>query len=202
MLKVAITGGIGSGKSIVCRVFQHLGVPVFFSDKEAKELVNRDPLIRSRLISHFGNDIYLDEGINRKLMASIIFNDPLALQTMNSIVHPVLKQKFYQWTRLQKGCKYVIMEVAILFESKSEKEFDKIITVYAPEDLKIKRSMHRDNCTADEIKERMNNQYDDHFKMQHSDFVIVNDDSTLVLPQILKIHELFFATPGMKSFSL
>lgn len=188
MIKVAVTGGIGSGKSIVCRLFSALGIPVFYADSEANRLMKEDPDVKNNIISTFGNEVYLSNGdIHRKKLADLIFNDNIALMKINEIVHPAVRNSFSQWTEKQTT-KYVIQEAAIVFESGASELFDKIITVYAPDELRIKRVMERDQVSREKVIERMNNQLSDEFKISKSDFVIVNNDIEMIIPQVLKIH--------------
>lgn len=188
MIKVAVTGGIGSGKTIVCKVFELLGVPVFYADFEAKRVMSQNPEVKENLISHFGSDIYLPNGdIHRKKLSDIIFNDEIALQKVNNIVHPAVRYEFEKWSENQ-SYHYVIQEAALIFESKMENMFDKIITVYAPEEIKVARVMKRDNVSSKNIMERMRNQLSDDYKVTKSDFSILNDDSQMIIPQIIKIH--------------
>ena len=188
MLKVAITGGIGAGKTVVCRVFEKLGVPVFHADVVAKELLNSNFDIKKNLIELFGDDIYQkNETIHRKKLAEIIFNNHIALQKVNRIIHPVVFDEFNQWAEMQQT-PYVLQEAAIIFENGHADRFDKIITVTAPVEMKIERCMKRDEISRELVLERMKNQIPDEEKAKHSDFVIVNDDREMILPQILKIH--------------
>ncbi|MDP4185423.1 MAG: dephospho-CoA kinase, partial [Bacteroidota bacterium] len=159
MLKVGITGGIGSGKSLVSEVFSHLGVPIYCADLEAKRLMNESPVIRQKIIEIFGEDIYTFEGpIDRKKMADLVFNSPKLLEYLNSIVHPEVRKDFEQWALLQNSA-YVIEEAAVLFESGGYKYVDLIITVTAPLELRINRVIKRDICTREQVLARMNNQW-------------------------------------------
>jgi len=189
MICVAITGGIGSGKSVVCKIFEKLGIPVFNADFEAKKLLNSSTTIRNNLTDLLGSDIYQANGdIHRKKMANRIFNDNFALQKVNEIVHPEVRKRFREWAEEQNS-PYVIQEAAIIFESGQSHSFDKIITVTAPSELKIERVMKRDHVSREKVLERMNNQLPDELKVEKSDFVIVNDDIEMVIPQIIKIHK-------------
>lgn len=190
-LKVGVTGGIGSGKSLICDTFRHLGVPVFIADIESKILVNTNSNLRQKLVAAFGEDTYTPYGINKERMSALIFYNIDALRTMNSIVHPFLKERFHQWLEQNSKKDYSIMEAAILFESGSDKEVDKIVTVFAPEEIRIKRVMERDGMTIDRVKSRMRNQMGEEEKIKRSDYVIVNDGNQMVLPQVLKLHQIF-----------
>lgn len=189
MVKVGITGGIGSGKSVICSVFNKLGIPVFSADNAAKVLMEKNQLVKSRLIALLGDDIYLENGaLHRNKMAGIIFNDQIALRKVNEIVHPVVRNEFNSWAKKQTSA-YVVQEAAILFESGQSGYFDKIVLVIAPLELRIKRVMQRDNTTREKVLERMKNQWADEKKIEQSDFVVLNDNSAMVLPQILEIHQ-------------
>ncbi|NPA44081.1 MAG: dephospho-CoA kinase [Chlorobi bacterium] len=185
---IGLTGGIGSGKSIVSKVFATFNIPVYNSDIEAKKLMNSSSEIKEKLISEFGSEVYLNNTLNRKFLANIIFNDKQKLEFVNSVVHPVVINHFKKWVSQQKTT-YVIKENAILFESGMHKNVDFIITVTAPEDIRIERVIKRDGSTYKEVKARILNQISDKEKVKRSDFVIYNDDKKLILPQIIKIHK-------------
>lgn len=188
MIKVAVTGGIGSGKSTICMVFQKLGIPVFNADLVAKDILSNNLTVKNHLIKLFGSDIYQRNGaLHRKKLADIIFNDKIALQKVNEIVHPVVYSRFIDWAKNQTS-PYVIQESAIVFENDYINRFDKIITVTAPLELKIERCMARDGITRELVLERIKNQLPDENLMERSDFVIVNNDNEMVLPQIINIH--------------
>lgn len=191
MLKIGITGGIGSGKSIVCDIFKKLGTPVFNADFAAKHLMNTSPNIKQKIIDTFGADIYLNSNIlDRKKLASIIFNDQIALKKINAIVHPAVRDFFETWA-LQLQAKYVIQEAAILFETGQIDQFDKIVLVIAPLEVKIERVMQRDKILRELVVERIKNQLPDSEKISRSDFVILNDGQQMLLPQIINIHNKF-----------
>ena len=187
MLKIGITGGIGSGKSTVCRVFSVLGIPVFEADKVAKNLMNTDQAIQEKLIGLFGAAVYLpDQTIDRKYLAGIVFNNPSLLSQLNAVVHPVVRQTFFDWCENQKY-PYIIHEAAILFESGFYKMMDKTITVVTSENERIQRVMKRDGLTLELVKERIRNQWTDDERIKLADFVIGNNDNELIIPQILEI---------------
>jgi len=188
MIKVGITGGIGSGKTLICRVFEKLNVPVFYADQQAKWLYDHDQQVRQKLIHSFGSDIYDSQGLRRARLASIIFSDPGALKKVNQIVHPVVREKFHQWCRSYQHLPYVLEEAAILFESGADKELDQTMLVYAPQELRIQRVMQRDQVSYQAVGERMNHQMPDEEKLGQADFIIYNDGSRMVIPQILNIH--------------
>ena len=188
MLKVGLTGGIGSGKTLVSKIFKHLGVPVFNADQEAKKIVNADPEIIKTLKKRFGNSIYSDNGIDRKKLADIIFNDEKALKKVNQIIHPKVREYFNIWAKNNLHLPYVIEEAAILFESKANVDMDFTINVQANELIRIKRVVDRDNVSKDLVKSRMNNQMSDKERGSLADFTIDNDGDKMILAQVIKIH--------------
>jgi dephospho-CoA kinase len=198
MIKVGLTGGIGSGKTTVAKIFETLGIPVFYADTEAKVLLDESEEIKSGLINLFGAALYADGKLNRKELASHIFNDKEAIQKVNSIVHPAVTKRFEEWRAKQKAT-YVLQEAAILFETGGYKRFDKNILVSAPKEIRIKRIMQRDGLTEDEILARMQNQWDENHKIALADFVILNDESEMLLPQILRVHEDILRFANKKS---
>ena len=183
MLRVGVTGGIGSGKSIVCRVIQELGYPVFHSDNVAKELLNNDPKVREEISGLFGNNLYNGTEINREILASIIFKDEDAREKINSIIHPRVRRKFEDFAK-QSRSELVFNEAAILFETDGYKNFDVTILVTAPEELRIKRVMERDGVSREKVLDRMNSQWDDTRKSLLADYVLVNDEKEPLLEQI------------------
>lgn len=177
MLVVGLTGGIGSGKSTVASFFNELGIPIYYADVEAKKLMLTSKIIRRKLIDRFGNNVYQNNKLNKVLLAKLIFTNKENLQFVNSIVHPKVTQHFNRWIKKKEKTthiKYIIQENAILFENGSNKYFDKIITVTAPIELKIKRVVKRDNSTKKDVLDRMKNQWKDVEKIKKSDFVIHN----------------------------
>jgi len=187
MIKVGITGGIGSGKSTVCKVFRVLGVPVFEADSIAKQLMNTDLLLREKLVDLFGSSVYQqDQTIDRKYLAGIVFNNPSLLGQLNEIVHPAVRKAFDDWCLAQQA-PYVIHEAAILFESGFYKMMDKTITVVTDKKERIERVVKRDHITAELVIERMKNQWSDEEKIKLADFVIGNNDQELIIPQIVEI---------------
>jgi dephospho-CoA kinase len=189
MIKVGITGNIGTGKSIVCRIFETLGVPVFHADEEAKFfLLNED--VRQTLVLKFGKEILTDGIIDRQKLGIIVFDDDEALKFLNSVIHPLVKQSLMYWIKLHNNQHYILQEAAILFESGFNKEFDKIITVVSPPELAIRRVIERDQITRTDVEKRMKHQWDQDKKMELSDFIIFNDEKQMVVPQVLKIHNV------------
>jgi dephospho-CoA kinase len=191
MIKVGITGGIGSGKSVVCEIFRKLRVSIYNADNRAKIITNEDTVIKNKLISKFGSDIIKNNQLDRVLLAEKIFKDKAALEYVNSIIHPAVRIDFQNWCKQHATEPYVMEEAALLFESGNDKEMNKMVTVYAPEALRIKRVSLRDGLTTDQIKNRINNQWPDEEKLKKSNFVIYNDEKQSVVEQVLKLHEIF-----------
>ena len=190
MTKVGVTGGIGSGKTLICQIFEKLGIPVFNADDEAKCLLNVDPQVKASMMEYFGKDIYDDTGIKKAYLASKIFNNKDALSKVNSIVHPVVRQLFIRWAKEKEAAfPYIIEEAAILFESGVYQDLDFTILVYAPEELRISRVISRDHASREQVRARMEYQMKDEEKIDMADAVIYNDESRLVIPQILEIHQ-------------
>jgi dephospho-CoA kinase len=189
MLKAGITGGIGSGKSTVARVFALLGVPVYSSDEAARRLLDEDPAIHNGLRMLLGDDAFTGEKPDRKKIAAKVFGNKEKLEGLNAIVHPAVRKHFSEWIDAHKSYPYILKEAAILFESGTYKELDKIITVAAPEDTRIARVMKRDSSPVEDIRKRIESQMSDEEKIKLSDFVIHNGHNDLVIPQVLKVHE-------------
>jgi dephospho-CoA kinase len=188
MIKVGVTGGIGSGKSLICQVFSHLGVPVYTADEAAKYLMDHDPEIKKALTGVFGATIYEGGKLNRSKLSGLIFDNPRLLADVNRIVHPGVRHNFSEWCSSFSGVPFVIQESAILFESKSYSLFDFIILVTAPEEIRIQRVLSRPGMTREKILGIMKNQFTEEEKISRSHFVISNDETTLILPLILKIY--------------
>lgn len=187
-MKLGITGGIGSGKTSVCRVFSVLGIPVFSADIEAKHIMENDQRIMQRINSIAGRNLYVNGNLNRRELASLIFNDQSLLKKVNSLVHPVVFDQFIKWEKNQAS-PYVIMEAAILFESGASKLVDRIATVIAPLEERVDRVIHRSDLTREQVVERMLNQMDDESRIKLSDYVINNSERDMIIPAILKIHD-------------
>jgi dephospho-CoA kinase len=191
MLTVGITGGIGSGKSTVCRVFSVLGIPVFQADNVARKLQDEDLRIKNELMVLFGNEIYFENGLlNRKKLAQIIFNNKKDLESVNKLIHPAVRLEFENWKKQMSEFPYILYEAAILFETGNSYNFDFNILVVADEKERIERVMKRDKVTAEAILQRMNNQMKDSDKMKLANFIIENNDNQLVIPKILKLDQL------------
>lgn len=187
-MKLGITGGIGSGKTSVCRVFNVLGIPVFSADPEAKKIIDNDTNIKRSINKIAGKDLYKEGTIDRMELASMIFNDPELLRKVNHLVHPVVFEHFLKWSDLQ-GAPYVIMEAAILFESGASSLVDRVATVVAPVEERISRVTRRNKLTREQVLDRIKNQMDDESKIKLSDYVIYNSENDMIIPAILKIHE-------------
>lgn len=185
-IMIGLTGGIGSGKSMVAKVFVTLGIPVFNADEEAKRIMQTSPEIKTKLIEQFGSDIYNESGLDKEKLASIVFNDPFQLQLLNAIVHPLTIQAAKDWAAKQTS-PYVIKEAALIFESGAADGLLKVIGVTAPLSLKIHRVMQRDGITKDQVDARMRNQISDTIKMRLCDYVIENNNQQVVIPQVLAI---------------
>lgn len=188
MLKVGITGGIGSGKSIVTRLFALLGVPVYNADDAAKELMNTNPVIKTKLLEQFGEETYENGTLNRKWLAAKVFNDAEKLQLLNRIVHPVVINEGIAWLNRQTTS-MVVKEAALFFESGSYKDMDYIIGVYAPQPIRISRVIKRDNVSEQAVLDRIGKQMNEEEKMKRCDFIIYNDEQQLIIPQVLILHE-------------
>ena len=188
MLKVGITGGIGAGKTLVCKIFEILGVPVYYADEAAKQLMHHNEKLVSELKTHFSDEIYTNGKLNRKLLAEIIFNDPEKRELLNTIVHPYVIQDGLEWMKEQKS-PYAIKEAALIFESGSHESLDYIIGVFSPNPLKILRTIKRDHSTREEVLQKIESQIDDNIKMKLCDDVIINDEQHMLVHQALAIHE-------------
>lgn len=190
MLKIGLTGGIGSGKSTVAKIFETLGIPVYYADTEAKRLMNSSETLKKVIRQNFGEATYENDQLNRKYLAGIVFNNPEKLELLNALIHPVTINDAEQWMQ-QQSAPYSIKEAALLFESGAAENLDFIVGVYAPQALRIKRVMKRDGLTADEIMKRINRQVNEEMKMKLCDFVITNNEQELLVPQVLKLHQHF-----------
>jgi dephospho-CoA kinase len=187
-VRLGITGGIGSGKSTVCRVFNVLGIPVFSADPVANEIIDTDSRIKEGIIAITGKDLYKSGDLDRTELASLIFNDKSMLDRVNSLVHPVVFNHFRNWM-MEQEAPYVIMEAAILFESGASKLVDKVATVVAPIEERVERVMNRNTLTREQVLERTRNQMDDGERVRLSDYVIHNSENDMIIPSILHIHE-------------
>jgi dephospho-CoA kinase len=187
-MKLGITGGIGSGKTSVCKVFGVLGIPVFSADPEAQIIMNTDRSVMDGINDIAGRNLYPDDKLNKEELASLIFNDPELLKRVSSLVHPVVFEHFMEWTGIQTT-PYVIMEAAILFESGASNLVDRVATVIAPVEERISRVILRNKLTRDQVFERIKNQMDDEERIRLSDYIINNSENEMIIPVILGIHE-------------
>jgi len=189
MVKIGLTGGIGSGKSTVSTVFNALGVPVYEADSNARRLMESDKDIIKLLPEIFSKDVFLNGKLNKKLLATIVFNDKNSLKKLNSIVHPVVQEDFSKWSQQYLLYPYVIEEAALLFESGSSEKMDYIIFVKSKLQTRMQRVIERDNLSRAEVELRINNQLDDRIKEKKADFIINNEIDSMILPQIVDLHE-------------
>ncbi len=187
MIKVGITGGIGSGKTVVAELFRLHGIPVYDADMQAKLLNDTSETIREKIILRFGNDLYADGRLDRKRFAEIIFQDKNRLREANSIIHPELRKHFLRWLQERREAPLVAIDAAVLFESNFYKLTDYNITVTAPETMRIRRATARDNSQREQVKNRMESQMADAERIRLSDFVIVNDNANSLIKQIEEI---------------
>ncbi|MDR2774336.1 MAG: dephospho-CoA kinase [Tannerella sp.] len=183
MIKIGITGGIASGKSVVSSLLTMNGISIYTADTESRRLSDNSPVIREKLIALFGDDIYVSDRLDRNRLASYIFSDGNVLKKVNKIIHPVVNKDFRTWVKQQRG-RICGIESAILFESKFDKMVDIVLLVYAPVELRLTRAMERDGATESDIMKRMNRQIPDELKRKHADFVIINDGVQALIPQI------------------
>ncbi len=187
MLKIGLTGGIGSGKSVVAKIFEVLGMPVYYADDASKRLMNEDEAIKEKIKTLFGASVYKDGVLDRKKLAAIVFNNPEKLHQLNAVVHPATIKDAANWMQ-QQTAPYAIKEAALIFESGSQQELDYVIGVYAPTPLRIQRTMQRDNISYDEVATRIDKQIDETIKMRLCNTVIKNDEQALLIPQVIQLH--------------
>jgi dephospho-CoA kinase len=188
MLKVGVTGGIGAGKTLVCKIFEVLGVPVYYADEAAKELMQQNEKLIAELKIHFSDTVYDGVNLNRKYLSNLIFNNPEKRELLNNIVHPYVIQDGIEWMKKQQS-PYAIKEAALIFESGSQESLDYIIGVFAPNSLKILRTIKRDHSSREEVLQKIESQIEDEIKMKLCDDVITNDEQHLLIPQVIAIHE-------------
>ena len=200
-LKIGLTGGIGSGKTTVAKVFELLSVPVYYADAASKRLYKTDKDLIQKMKAHFGDDIYTGEELNRAKLASVVFADPLKLELLNALVHPPTIRDAEDWMKAQTT-PYVIKEAALLFESGSVSGLDFVIGVYAPQHIRMKRVMARDGASREDVLNRMKRQLNEELKMKLCDFVITNNEQELVMPQVMALHQKFMAMSTNGSLQL
>jgi len=187
MLKIGLTGGIGSGKSTVAKIFEVLGIPVYYADDEAKRIMNEDEELKQQIIKHFGAESYIDGMLNRPYISGKVFDNKEKLALLNSLVHPATIRDSEQWMHRQTS-PYAIKEAALIFESGLQHFLDYVIGVSAPESLRISRTMTRDGIFEEDVLKRMKSQMDEEKKISLCNFVILNDEQQAVLPQVLALH--------------
>lgn len=190
MLRIGITGGIGSGKSTVAHIFNVLGIPVYSSDDAAKRLMNEDQELKNNILKSFGKESYSNGKLNRKYLAEQAFKDRTKIELLNSLVHPATIKDAAGWMEKQTA-PYVIKEAALIFESGSDKFLDAVIGVQSPLSLRIERTMKRNNVAAADIEARIKLQMDEDEKMALCDYIIVNDEQQMLIPQVLLLHQKF-----------
>ena len=192
-LQIGITGGIGAGKSLICRVFHCLGIPVYDADGHAKELMTTDVILISNIKKEFGELSYNTDGtLNRNYLSSAVFDDSEKLSKLNSLVHPKVGADYNRWVEKHRNYPYVMKEAALLFEAGSDKLLDKVIVIHAPEELRIQRVIARDpHRSKDQVRAIMSKQMSEAQKMEKADFIILNDEKELVVPQVLELHTQF-----------
>jgi dephospho-CoA kinase len=189
MITLGITGGIGSGKTTVCRILEVLGIPVYYADVRAKQLYKENAGVMQAVKKLFGDDIYRRGELAKAEVARRVFNDKFLLQKLNAIVHPAVEKDFAKWAAGHSDKPFVVKEAAILFENGGYKKLDLNALVTAPEDIRIKRVVKRDGISEDQVKERIRNQWPDEKKIPLADFVIKCDEEHLVIPQVMEIME-------------
>ncbi|MDB5221612.1 MAG: dephospho-CoA kinase [Chitinophagaceae bacterium] len=190
MLKIGLTGGLGSGKSTVAHIFEVLGIPVYYADAASKRIMNDDEKVKEAVQKAFGKEVYPKGKLDRKYLAEIVFKDEKKLELLNSIVHPATLLDAAEWMNKQTSL-YTIKEAALIFESGSHQSLDYIIGVKAPLLLRLQRAMKRDNISKDEAMARISKQLNEEIKMRLCDFIIVNDEQQMVIPQVLELHQKF-----------
>ena len=190
-LQIGVTGGIGSGKSLICKIFRHLGISVYDADRHAKALMTTDGILVSQVKKEFSDLSYhADGGLNREWLANHVFTDETKLNILNRLVHPRVAIDYEQWVSSRRNEPYVLKEAALLYESGSYRSLDKVIVVSAPEEIREKRVLRRDaHRTVEQFKEIVEKQLPEAEKLKLADYIIVNDDMQLVIPQVLKLHE-------------
>jgi dephospho-CoA kinase len=188
VLRVGLTGGIGSGKTTVAKIFELLGIPVYYADDAAKKIMNEDYELKAAIQKQFGAEAYKNGELNRAYLSTKVFNDAFQLEILNSLVHPATIRDAARWMEGQKSS-YTIKEAALIFESGSAEYLDYVIGVYAPAQLRIERTMERNHVGLDDVTQRMNKQLDEDMKMKLCDFVIYNDEKRLLIPQVIELHQ-------------
>lgn len=189
MIKIAITGGIGSGKSYVSHLLEDMNIPVYNADNEAKRLTVSGEGIRRELVALLGEEVYKEGALNRPLLASYLFSDPAHAAQINAVIHPRVRKDFAAWAERLEGCEVAGMESAILYEASFEDTVDAVVMVYAPVDLRVQRAMYRDGASEEQVRARIAAQMDDDEKCRRADFTVVNDGIQPLIPQLNAIIE-------------
>jgi dephospho-CoA kinase len=190
MFQVGLTGGIGSGKTLVCSILDKLGVPVYSADIEARKLMNTDIELKEGIVKMFGEEAYNEDGLNRVFLSDIVFGDHHKLAMLNALVHPAVRNDFHRWASGQSEAPYVVEEAAILFESGAFREMDHSVLIYAPEEIRMKRVMARDHVDREAVLKRMGHQLSEEQKMELADYIIYNDGVKMLLPQVIEWHSM------------
>ena len=195
MLKIGITGSIGAGKSTVAGIFKVLGIPVFDADATAKNILNTDSVLREQIAATFGSETYKNGLLDRKYLATLVFNNPNQLAKLNALVHPASIEAANIWAKHweEQGCPYILKEAALLFEAGTNVGLDFIIGVTAPVEMRIARVMERDHVTREEVLSRMRHQLEDTQKMKRCTIVLDNNEKELLIPQVLALHQQFIS---------
>jgi dephospho-CoA kinase len=192
MLKIGLTGGIGSGKTTVAHIFEVLGIPVYYADDAAKQLMNEDEHLKQQIITHFGKESYVDGNLNRSYLSAVVFSDAEKTKLINSIIHPATIANAELWMSKQTA-PYAIKEAALIFEAAAEKQLDLVIGIKSPLPIRMQRVMQRDNITEEAVLARMQKQMNEEEKMSRCDFVVVNDEKELLIPQVVALYEKLLA---------
>jgi len=191
-LRIGLTGGLGSGKSTIAKIFEVLGIPVYYADTEAKRIMNEDAPLKAEIIRHFGAEAYIENQLNRAYLSSLVFNNREKLSLLNSLVHPATIRDSKEWINRQTT-PYAVKEAALIFESGTQEYLDFVIGVSAPPDLRIQRAMQRDQISREDVLNRMSKQIEEVIKMHLCDFIIYNDEIKPVIPQVLELHKKLIA---------
>lgn len=193
MIKAGITGGIGAGKTTVCRIFETLGIPVFYADDEAKKILHNDRNVIHAVRAVFGEEVFTEGSPDRKKMAAVVFENAQKLQQLNSILHPATFLKYEKWIAGMKDFPYTLLEAALIYESGAYKYLDKIIAVFSAPELRIGRIIRRDHISAQQVRSIMKYQPEADIHSKKSDFSIINEGDQLLIPQVMRIHEQILA---------
>ena len=196
MLRIGLTGGIGSGKSTVARIFSVLGIPVYDSDTASKRLMAEDNMLKEKITKSFGKKSFYNGILNRKYLSQQVFGDPKKIELLNSIVHPATIKDAGEWMKKQNA-PYVIKEAALIFESGSNRFLDKVVGVSSPPALRIERTMKRNHMTAEQVEARIALQMDEDQKMRRCDYIIINDEQQMLIPQVLLLHQQFLKAASL-----